>query len=82
MGGVHAFCLDYPPLEYVLTKPPRSTYVVDNCWAPNCFVLFNVKRARIISTHPFPLHRGRITIDIYIYKVVMKLHKVKILEVS
>ena len=32
------FCLDFPPLEYNPTKPPHSTYFIDNC-----FVLFNVQ---------------------------------------
>ena len=54
--------LDFPPLEYIPTKPPHSTYVIDNC-----FVLVNVKRGRNILTPPFPLCRAGKTIDIYIF---------------
>ena len=27
MGRIHAFCLDSPPLEYIPTITPRSTYI-------------------------------------------------------
>ena len=35
IGEIHAFCLDFPPLENITTIPPRSTYVIYNC-----FILF------------------------------------------
>ena len=28
LGGIHVFCLNFPPLEYILTIPPHSRYII------------------------------------------------------
>ena len=28
VGVIHAFCLDFPPLEYIPIIPPHSTYLI------------------------------------------------------
>ena len=28
MGGIRVFCLNFPPLEYILTLQTHSTYVI------------------------------------------------------